>query len=67
MNETEIRIATGITLILGLMSLALVLLRAEYSIPLILVSLIVADFVLKVFISPRFSIFGTFVRIFLKK
>lgn len=66
-NETEIRIATGITLVLGLFSLFLVLFKAEYTIPLILVSLMVADFVLKVFVSPRWSIFGSIVRIFLRK
>ena len=68
-DEREIRIATGITLVLvlGLVSLSLVLLRANYSIPLVLVGLMVADFVLKVFLSPRLSIFGSFVRLFLKK
>ncbi|NRH21480.1 DUF4395 domain-containing protein [Candidatus Gracilibacteria bacterium] len=66
-NETEIRISTGITLVLGLLSLCLVLLKAEYSIPLIFVSLMVTDFFLKVFISPKLSIFGMFVRLFLKK
>jgi hypothetical protein len=66
-DEREIRIATGITLVLGLISLALVLLKANYSIPLILVGLMVADFVLKVVIGPRWSIFGSFVRLFLKK
>lgn len=66
-NETEIRISTGITLVLGLLSLCLVLFKAEYSIPLIFVSLMVTDFFLKVFISPRLSIFGMFVRLFLKK
>jgi len=66
-NETEIRIATGITLVLWLLSLCLVLLKAEYDIPLIFVSLMVTDFILKVFISPKLSIFGMFVRLFLKK
>lgn len=66
-NETEIRIATGITLVLGLFSLFLVLFKAEYSIPLVLVSLMVADFILKVFISPQLSIFGIIVRPFLRK
>jgi len=66
-DEREIRIATGITLVLGLLSLFLVLFKAEFDIPLILVSLIAADFVLKVFISPRLSIFGSIVRVFLKK
>ena len=66
-DEREIRIATGITLVLGLSSLFLVLLKARYDIPLVLVSLMVLDFALKVFISPRWSLFGSFVRIFLKK
>lgn len=66
-NETEIRIATGITLVLGLFSLFLVLFKARYDIPLILVSVIVFDFLLKVFLSPRFSIFGSVVRLFLRK
>ncbi|MFZ2256431.1 MAG: hypothetical protein WAW59_06885 [Patescibacteria group bacterium] len=43
------------------------LLKAEYSIPLVFVSLIVVDFALKVFLSPRLSIFGSFVRLFLSK
>lgn len=66
-NETEIHISTGITLVLGLLSLCLVLLKAEYSIPLIFVILMVIDFFLKVFLSPRLSIFGMIVRLFLKK
>ncbi len=65
-NETEIRIATGITLVLALFTFFLVVFKANYSIPLILVSIMLADFVLKL-ISPRFSLFGAFVRIFLKK
>lgn len=66
-DEREIRIATGITLVLGLFSFFLVLFKAEYNIPLILVSVIVLDFAIKVFLSPKLSIFGSFVRIFLKK
>ncbi|MBP9779162.1 hypothetical protein KBD33_00895, partial [Candidatus Gracilibacteria bacterium] len=54
-NEHEIRIATGVTLVLGLFSLFLVLFRAEYTIPLYLVSLIFLDFCIKVFISPKYS------------
>lgn len=66
-DEREIRIATGITLVLGLFSFFLVVFKAEYYIPLILVSIITADFIIKVFISPRWSIFGSFVRLFLSK
>ncbi len=66
-NEIEIRIATGITLVLALLSLFLVFFKARYDIPLILVSVMILDFILKVFISPRWSIFGSFVWLFLKK
>ena len=66
-DEREIRIATGITLMMAHLSLFLVLLKAEFDIPLVLVSLMAADFVLKVFIGPRWSIFGSFVRLFLSK
>ena len=66
-DEREIRIATGITLILGLISLALVLLKAEYTIPLILVSVMMTDFLLKVIASPSLSLFWSFVRLFLSK
>lgn len=66
-NEHEIRIATGITLVLGLFSLFLVLFRAEYDIPLVLISVIFVDFLLKVVIDPKYSIFGSFVRLFLDK
>ena len=66
-NETEIRISAGITMVLWLFSLFLVFFKGEYNIPLIFVSLMVFDFFIKVFISPRFGIFGMLVRIFLKK
>ncbi len=66
-NEHEIRIATWVTLVLGLFSLFLVLFRAEYTIPLYLVSLIFLDFCIKVFISPKYSPFGAWIRLFLRK
>lgn len=66
MNETEIRISTGITLVLGLFSLFLVLFKAEYDIPFILVSTIVFDFLIKVFIDPKYSLFGAIVRPLIK-
>lgn len=65
-DEREIRIATGITLLLGLFSFFLVVFKGNYSIPLIFVSLIWLDFILKL-ISPQLSLFGSFVRLFLKK
>lgn len=66
-NETEVRIATGITLVMWLISLCLVLLRAEYHIPLVLVSIITFDFVVKVILWAQYSLFGSFVRLFLDK
>ena len=66
-NEHEVRISAGITLVMSLISLCLVLLRAEYDIPLVFTSIIIADFLLKVIIGPRFAIFGNIVRLFLDK
>ncbi len=63
-DEQEVRTGTGITLVLWLISLALVLLKAEYDIPLIIVWAIWLDFALKIFISPNLSIFGGIVRLF---
>ena len=66
-DEREIRIATGIMLILWLFSFFFVVFKAEFQIPLILVSIIVIDFLSRILISPKCSLFGSFVRIFLKK
>ena len=65
-DENEVRIATGITLVLALFTFFLVVLKGNYSIPLIMVSIILLDFLLKL-ISPQLSLFWSFVRIFLKK
>lgn len=64
-DENEIRIATWITLVLGLTTFFLVLLKAEYTIAFYIIIPIWLDFILKVFISPRWSIFWSFVRLFL--
>lgn len=66
-NETEVRISTWITLVMGLFSLFFVLFKWEFDITLYLVWLIWLDFLLKVFIWPKFSIFGSLVRPFIKK
>jgi hypothetical protein len=66
-NETEIRIATGIMLLFTLTSFFLVLFKANYDIPLVLVIAIIFDFIVKISIGPKWSIFGSFVRIFLTK
>lgn len=66
-DEREIRIATGIILILGLFSFFFVVFKAEFQIPLILVSIMVVDFLTRILISPKCSLFGSIVRLFLKK
>lgn len=66
-DEREIRIATGITLILGMLSFFLVLFKWAYDIPLILTGIMFLDFLLRILISPHFSLFWSFVRMFLKK
>lgn len=66
-DEREIRISTGIMLLFTLTSFFLVLFKAEYSIPLVLVSFVIFEFITKIFIGPKWSIFGSLVRINLKK
>lgn len=66
-DEREVRIATGITLILWLFSFFLTAFKGEFFIPLILVDLMVFDFILKIFVGPQYSLFASFVRLFLKK
>jgi hypothetical protein len=66
-DEREVRISTGIMLLFTLTSFFLVLFKAEYSIPLVFVSLVIFEFVTKIFLGPKWSIFGTLVRMNLKK
>lgn len=66
-DEREVRIATGIMLVLGLFSLFFVVFKGEFQIPLILVSVMVVDFLVRILISPKLSLFGSLVRLFLQK
>lgn len=66
-DEREIRIATGIILVFALFSLFFVVFKGEFFLPLFFVSVIFLDFLLKIFLSPRWSLFGSFVRLFLTK
>ena len=66
-DENEIRIAAGMTLVLSLSSFFLVVFKARYDIALVLVSVLILDFLLKIFISPQWSIFGSIARIFTRK
>jgi hypothetical protein len=65
-NETEVRIATWIALVLGLISFSLVMLKWEFHITLFTVWAIWLDFILKIFIWPEFSIFWSIIRPFIK-
>lgn len=62
-DEGEIRIATGVMLMFVTLSLFLVAFKAEFTIPLVLVSIMWCDFVLKVFLGPKYSLFGSIVRL----
>jgi len=66
-NEIEIRIAAGLTLVLALSTFFLVMLKWEFKIWLATVWIIWLDFILKIFIWPNFSIFGSITRIFIRK
>jgi len=65
-NETEIRITAWVTLLLALATFFLVMLKWEFNIALFVVWSIWIDFVLKIFIWPESSIFGSIVRPFIK-
>jgi len=64
-KETEIRISTGLALILALFSFVSIVFYANFTISMWLIILIWADFMLKTFVAPKFSIFGSIVRPFL--
>ncbi|MDQ7009881.1 MAG: DUF4395 domain-containing protein [Candidatus Gracilibacteria bacterium] len=65
-DETEIRIAAGLSLVFALLSVYFVIFKGNFNVGLFIVGIIWLDFVLKVFISPDFSIFGRIVRLFIK-
>lgn len=66
-NEHEIRVTTWLTLVLGLFSFFLVFFKANFHIPLLLVGTIWLDFVLKIFISPKISIYWNIAKLFIYK
>lgn len=65
-NEVEIRVATGVSFVLAFFAFFLVVLKGEFMISFALIGLIWFDFVLKVFISPKISIFWNLVKLFTK-
>ncbi len=64
-NETEIRVATGLSLLLGIYSFVNIVFLANFSLSMYFIGLIWIDFVLKVFVSPEISPFARVVRPFL--
>jgi hypothetical protein len=66
-NENQVRLSAGLTLALAIYSFISILFFASYSIPLVFMFFIWLDFVLKVFIGPKASIFLFLVKPFVKK
>lgn len=66
-NEHEIRLSAGVTLVFGLISIFFVLFKGEFLIPLVLLGAVWIDFILRVFIDPRASVFSAIVRPFIKR
>jgi hypothetical protein len=65
-NETEIRVAAWIALAFSLLSIYFVIFKWNFNVGLFIVWIIWLDFMLKVFISPDFSIFWRITRLFIK-
>ncbi len=66
-NEHEVRVTTGLMLVLGFTAFFLIVLKGNFSIPLILVSILFLEFALKALISPKWSFFGILSRRFIRK
>jgi hypothetical protein len=65
-NETEIRLSTGLALLLGVYSFVAIVFFASFTLPMICIGIIWLDFFLKVFFGPQFSLFGQIVKPFVK-
>lgn len=66
-DEREVRISAGVALLLALFALFSVLLKSDYDKALVVVAFLWVDFVVKVFIGPKFSPLLAMVRPFLSK
>lgn len=64
-NEYEVRASTGVSLVMGIYSFISIVFFGAFDLPMIFMALIWIDFVLKVFISPEYSLFGSIVRPFI--
>lgn len=65
-DETEIRFSAWLALVFALLSFYFVMFKWNFDIAFFTVWIIWLDFILKVFISPDYSIFWRIVRLFLK-
>ncbi len=63
-NEYEVRASTALALVLGIYSFCSIVFFGAFTIPMILIGLIWIDFILKVFLKPEYSIFGSIVKHF---
>ena len=66
-NEHEVRVTTGLMLVLGFTAFFLIVLKGNFSIPLVIVSILFLEFALKALISPKWSFFGILSRRFIRK
>ena len=66
-NEHEVRVTTGLMMILGFTAFFLIWLKGNFSIPLVIVGILFLEFALKVLISPKWSFFGVLSRRFIRK
>jgi len=66
-NEHNIRLSTGIALVLGVYSFLSIVFFGEFDLPMICIGLIWFDFFLKVFFGPEYSIFGNIVKVFCRE
>lgn len=60
-NEHEIRLSTGLSLILGVYSFISIAFFGAFDLPMIFIGLIWIDFALKVFCGPQYSIFSKII------
>lgn len=65
-NEREIRIAAGVSLLFALFALFAVLLKSDYDKALYVIAVLWIDFVIKVFVGPKFSPLLAAVRPFVR-
>lgn len=66
-DEREVRISAGVALLIALFALFAVLLKSDYDKALVVIAFLWADFVIKVFVGPKYSPLLAMVRPFLRR